>query len=234
MAFIGATVFLGTGRLDGMSNLIPFDVDKWSRREHFHHYRQVVPCTYSMCVELDATDFVEELRKTSWKTYIAQIWAIATIVNRHHEFRMALTEDGQLGVWGEVHPSFTIFNRVQETFSSVWVPYDTDFSLFHAAAASAIREYSGGTTLFPQGSPPSNLFDISSIPWASFTGFNLNVVGVTDHFAPIFTLGRYIEKHGQTILPLAVQVHHAVVDGFHVARLVDELQALIRDSRWLH
>lgn len=129
-AFIGATVFLGTGRLDGMSNLIPFDVDKWSRREHFHHYRQVVPCTYSMCVELDATDFLEELRKTSWKTYIAQIWAIATIVNRHHEFRMALTEDGQLGVWGEVHPSFTIFNRVQETFSSVWVPYDTDFLCF--------------------------------------------------------------------------------------------------------
>ena len=29
------------------------------------------------------------------------------------------------------------------------------------------------------------------------------------------------------ILPLAIQVHHAVCDGFHICRFVNELQELI-------
>jgi chloramphenicol O-acetyltransferase type A len=35
-------------------------------------------------------------------------------------------------------------------------------------------------------------------------------------------------------MPLAVQVHHAVAEGFHAARLVRELQDLFADApSWL-
>ncbi len=34
-------------------------------------------------------------------------------------------------------------------------------------------------------------------------------------------------------MPLALQVHHAVADGFHAARLVNELQELLSDGAWL-
>ena len=44
---------------------------------------------------------------------------------------------------------------------------------------------------------------------------------------PIFTLGKYYEEDGKILLPLAVQVHHAVCDGFHICRFVNELQELI-------
>ncbi|MFC8599839.1 CatA-like O-acetyltransferase [Isoptericola sp. NPDC057191] len=49
----------------------------------------------------------------------------------------------------------------------------------------------------------------------------------------IFTLGRYVERDGRVLLPLAVQVHHAVADGFHTARLVNELQELLADPAWV-
>ena len=65
------------------------------------------------------------------------------------------------------------------------------------------------------------------IPWASFTGFNLNLQRGYDYPPPIFTMGRFQEGGGRTKLPLAVQVHHAVCDGFHLSRLVDDIQALI-------
>ena len=42
---------------------------------------------------------------------------------------------------------------------------------------------------------------------------------------PIFTMGRYYEENGKTLLPLAVQVHHGVCDGFHLCRFVSGLQA---------
>ncbi|MFI9495899.1 CatA-like O-acetyltransferase [Streptomyces halstedii] len=54
-----------------------------------------------------------------------------------------------------------------------------------------------------------------------------------DHLAPICTLGRYVEREGRVLLPLTVQIHHTTADGFHTARLVDELEALTADPSWV-
>ena len=209
------------------------DMDAWPRREHFAHYRRRVPCTYSMTVELDVTAFTTALRTSRRKSYMAQIWALATVVNRHDEFRMCLTANDEPAVWPVVHPAFTVFNAERETFACVWTPYDPDFGMFHDRAAALLAEHSQATAFFPQGAPPPNTFDVSSLPWASFTGFNLNIADGWDHLAPIFTLGRYSERDGRVLLPLAVQAHHAAADGFHATRLVNELQTLVDEPTWL-
>ncbi|MGW3562074.1 type A chloramphenicol O-acetyltransferase [Streptomyces sp. NPDC000963] len=212
----------------------PIDLATWPRRQHFEHYRRLVPCTYSMTVELDVTAFAAALRRSPRKSYLAQVWALSTVVNRHDEFRMCLTASGEPAVWPVVHPAFTVFHPERETFACVWAPHDPDFGAFHDAAAPLLAEHGRATDLFPQGAPPANAFDVSSLPWAPFTGFNLNIGGNGwDHLAPIFTLGRYTERDGRTLLPLAVQVHHAAADGFHTARLVNELQTLVADPAWL-
>lgn len=74
---------------------------------------------------------------------------------------------------------------------------------------------------------PPNVFTISSIPWVSFTGFNLNLPKATDYLLPIFTTGKYFQENGKTWLPIAIQVHHAVCDGYHLSRFVNELQKSI-------
>ena len=211
----------------------PIDLATWPRREAFERYRDRVPCTYAMTVELDVTAFVAALRASSRKTYPAQIWAIANVVNRHPEFRMTLTEDGAPATWPIVHPAFTVFNPARETFAAVSLPYDADFGRFHDDAVETLAVAAASTTMFPQGGLPANGFDVSSIPWTSFTGFTLQIDGGSNHFAPIFTLGRHLERDGRTLLPLAVQIHHASADGFHTARLVGELGQLFADPSWV-
>ncbi|MBV1958908.1 type A chloramphenicol O-acetyltransferase [Streptomyces albidoflavus] len=211
----------------------PIDLDTWPRRQHFDHYRRRVPCTYAMTVEVDVTAFAAALRRSPRKSYLAQVWALATVVNRHDAFRMCLTASGDPAVWPVVHPAFTVFNPERETFACVWAPYDPDFGTFHDAAAPLLAEHSRATDFFPQGDPPPNAFDVSSLPWASFTGFTLDIRDGWDHLAPIFTLGRYTERDGRLLLPLSVQIHHAAADGFHTARLTDELQTLLADPTWL-
>lgn len=211
----------------------PIDLETWPRREHFEHYREVVPCTYAVTVELDVTAFTAALRRSERKTYVAQIWALSTIVNRHDEFKLCLTSAGEPGTWAVLHPAFTVFNPVRETFASVSAAYDPDFAAFHQAAAALLAEHSAATTFFPLGAAPPNTFYVSSLPWTSFTGFNLNVRDGWRDFAPIFTLGRYVERDGRVLLPLAIQVHHAAADGFHVSRLVNELQELVAEPHWM-
>lgn len=215
-----------------MNSATAIDLGTWPRRQHFEHYRSVVPCTYAMTVELDVTDFVQVIAGTSCKTYLAQIWALAAVVNRHSEFRMCVQADGSPAVWDVVHPSFTIFHPETETFSSLWTPFDEDFATFHDAATAVIAEHGKSAELFPQGNPPPNSFDVSSLPWASFTAFSLNIAGGWDHLAPIFTLGKYVQRDDKTLLPLALQVHHAAIDGFHVSRFVNEVQEVLSGHSW--
>lgn len=65
------------------------------------------------------------------------------------------------------------------------------------------------------------------IPWTTFEGFNLNLRHGYDYLLPIFTMGRFFEQDGRVLLPLAVQVNHAVCDGFHVCRFINELQSAL-------
>nr|WP_254259331.1 CatA-like O-acetyltransferase [Leucobacter chinensis] len=208
------------------------DLDSWARSEHFAFYRDSLPCTYSVTVELDVTRMVEAVRQTGVRLYIAQIWALSTIVNEHDEFKMFLGENSEPRVWETVHPSFTVFNKRTETFANIWAEYNHDFSTFHEAALTRMNSERSETQMFPMGDPPANVFNVSSLPWTNFSAFNLNV-NTWDHLSPIVTLGRHVEKSTQLCMPLAFQVHHAAADGFHVGRFITELQTLFDDCTWL-
>lgn len=74
---------------------------------------------------------------------------------------------------------------------------------------------------------PENTFPVSMIPWVAFDGFNLNLKKGYDYLLPIFTMSKFEFTNKQYLLPLSIQVHHAVCDGFHISRFVNELQATI-------
>ncbi|WP_298323484.1 CatA-like O-acetyltransferase [Haloactinopolyspora sp.] len=216
-----------------MDVAVPIDLETWPRREHFEHYHRAAPCTYAMTVEVDVTAFADAMRRSSRKTYVTQIWALASVVNRHDEFRLCLTDADRPAIWPTLHPAFTVFNAARETFACVWTPYVDDFAAFHDRAAELLAVHRSATSFFPQGELPPHVFDVSSLPWSPFTGFTLHIRHGWDHLLPIFTLGRYVKRDGRTLLPLAVQVHHAAADGFHTSRLVNEFQALLADPSWI-
>jgi len=210
----------------------PIDRATWNRAELFEYYRSRVPCTYAITVEVDVTALTAALRRSGRKTYAAQVWALATVVNRRPEFRLTLDEQGMPATWPLLHPSFTVLNPARETFAAVWVPYGEDFAAFEAQTREVLAEHRAATSMFPQGRLPPDTFDISSLPWTSFTAFDLHIASGWEHYLPIFTLGRYVERDGRTLLPLAVQMHHAAADGFHVARLVNDLGDLMGRPDW--
>lgn len=200
------------------------DVSKWKRKEYFDHYLNQVTCTYSMTLNLDLTDLLHEIKKKRIKLYPAMIYLLSVIVNKHDEFRTALDSKGHVGIFDLLHPSYTIFQKDNETFTNVWTEYSPSFSEFYKQYLLDIENYAKINSFIAKPNVPENVFNISSIPWVSFTGFNLNLPKVTDYLLPIFTMGKYFEQNGKIWLPIAIQVHHAVCDGFHIAKFVNDLQ----------
>lgn len=201
------------------------DRDTWVRKEYFEHYFSNIPCTYSMTVRLDITQIV----KQQVKLYPAMLYFLTTVVNRHSEFRTAFNENNELGIYSEMIPCYTVFHKDTEAFSNIWTNYTPNFEEFCNAYENDILQYVNEKGMTAKPNVPSNYFNVSMIPWATFEGFNLNLQKGYDYLKPIFTIGKYYQETGRTLIPLATQVHHAVCDGFHVCRLIDELQELINN-----
>lgn len=201
------------------------DMNTWARKEYFKHYLSNIPCTYSITVKLDIT----KIRQQKIKLYPAMLYYITTIVNRHSEFRISFDENNELGIYSDMLPCFTIFHKDSETFSNLWTDYSSNFEKFLAEYEKDILRYANQKEMMAKPNLPSNHFCVSMIPWATFEGFNLNLQKGYNYLKPIFTMGKYYEENGKTYLPLAIQVHHAVCDGFHVCRFVNELQELINE-----
>ena len=192
----------------------------WPRREYFDHYFDQVPCSYSMTTELDITP----VRAAGRKLYPALLHALSLVVNRHPEFRTALDREDRLGVYDQLHPSYTVFHPDTETFSVLWTPFSPDWDTFLASYQRDQALYGSVHRFTGKPDVPENCFSVSMLPWETFQGFHLHLQQGHRYLLPIFTLGRYRQDGPRQLLPLAVQVHHAVCDGFHLCRFLEELR----------
>ena len=123
--------------------------------------------------------------------------------------------------------SYTIFHQDTKTFSNLWTEYYCKYEDFCKAYEDDMLKYANQSGLFVTANVLKNNFPVSMIPWTSFEGFNLNLQKSYDFLQPIFTMGKYYKENDKILLPLAIQVHHAVCDGFHICRFVNELQELL-------
>jgi len=193
------------------------DLETWERREFYEHFISQVVCTYSVVVNVDITNLKHH------RLYPAMIWLLTKTVNEMPEFRTALTEEG-LGIYDDMHPMYTVFNKENKNFSGIWSYFSEDYETFLKNYEADAALYSTSTRYTPKDGTPANSFNISMVPWLEFTGFNINVFDDGHFLLPVFTMGKFFERDGKRLLPLAIQVHHAVCDGYHVGMFVEKLQ----------
>lgn len=215
-------------------NLI--DQDNWSRKPYFDYYMNNIKCAYSMTANIDITKLLMKIKRNDIKLYPILIYLASKIVNKHKEFRTCFDENGDLGYWESINPSFTIFHEDAETFSNIWTEYCDDFKTFYDRCVNDIEKYSNVKKLFAKENQPKNTFPVSCVPWFSFTGANLNIYpdGKYPYLLPVITYGKYFAKSGKTLIPVSVQMHHAVCDGYHVTKYLNELESMTHDfKQWL-
>lgn len=202
------------------------DIENWSRKPYYDHFINKVKCSYSITTNIDITDLLRTSKSKKIKLYPVLIYILSIAVNKHKEFRTCFDKNGDLGYWDELNPSYTIFNKDSETFSNIWTEFDQDFSSFYENYCKDIEQYGNAKELSPKQSNLDNTFNISSVPWINFSSFNLNIYDASSYLLPIFTFGKYSKVNDTILIPLSLQVHHAVCDGFHVSKLVNEVQEL--------
>lgn len=70
------------------------DLETWPRREHFHYYRNVIKCGYSLTARVDVTAAVELARREHKRFYGCFLYAAAKAVNSMDAMRMMVPPEG--------------------------------------------------------------------------------------------------------------------------------------------
>lgn len=205
-------------------NLI--DINTWPRQFYFEHYYHQVKCTYSFVAHIDISSLLHVCRQNKIKLYPAMLYVISRAVNEVQELRVDMNAKGQLGLWNFISPCYTVFQEDKKTFSNIWTIYDADFAVFHRHYLADIEQYGQGKNFMAKPDEPGNTFPISCIPWIDFTAFNLNIYDDARYLKPIFTIGKYTTQEGKTMLPIAIQCHHAICDGYHAGLLLEHIRTI--------
>ncbi len=205
----------------------PIDLATWPRREHFHYYRNILPCGYSVTVRLDVTRFTAMLTEKGLKFYPSFIWCVSHNILSHPAFRMGVDQEGNPGTHDVMHPNYTVFHEDDHTFSDLWSEHDEDFARFYQRFLEDVAAYGDNRGIKARPGQPGNFYCISCVPWLDFTGYSAVVPGGQPNIFPVITYGKATEEAGKVTLPMAINISHAAADGWHTAEFVNDLQALL-------
>ena len=202
-------------------------LDAWPRRAALAHFRTMAQPAFSITAPLDVTGLRERAAVHGATPWLAYHHAALEAANGIDAMRQTLTDEGR-GVreFAVIHASTTVL-RDDGSFGFLTLPREASLAAFAARArpnVERVRQASGD--LFAADDPgdvrEETLVHMTALPWLAFTAFT-HARGMGDD-RPKVAFGRFTETGGRLLMPVAVDVHHALCDGVHVGRFFERLQ----------
>ena len=197
------------------------DIETWPRREHFKFFGSLNHPHAGLSANVDVTAFYPAVKQRSISFTVATTYMIARAANAIPEFRHRIRGE-EVVEHDIVHPAIT-FLTTEDLFSFAWFEYIEDFSLFAARAAERIAHVREHGTLEEEPGRDDALF-MTPIPWVSFTGVMHPMQFHPEDSVPRIAWGKFFKDGDLLKMPLAVQGHHALMDGIHIGRFYYKVQ----------
>ena len=202
------------------------DFDSWDRKELFTLYTTSLKVAMNLTAEVDVTPIINFSKTKGYKFYPCMIWAVTKVVNATENFKYSI-KDGKVIKWNEISPSYTDFNNQTKKFNKFVTEYKSDFNAFYNAVMIDREKYKNQTGFLPN--QPENVFDITCLPWINYKNFTMHVDAGIRLF-PIVSWGKYEEKNGKFVMPVTLDLNHAVGDGYDVSIFFKNLQDFINGN----
>ncbi len=72
-----------------------------------------------------------------------------------------------------------------------------------------------------------NVIHYSAMPWLNFTSLSHARSFSFADSAPKLSFGKMTDSNGVLTMPVSIHVHHALMDGYHVAQFFERFQELM-------
>jgi len=200
------------------------DLTTWARREAFEFFRGFDKPYFNVCTSVDVTRLLEVLRDhPKVSISLAYYYFVLKVANEIEPFRYRL-RDGKVLVHPIVHGATTVL-LPNETFTFAYFDYVQDFRKFMDGAERAVAQVKaeGG---FKKDDDDARIH-CTVLPWMAFTSFSHARNWGREDSIPKISFGKFTRAGERTLMPISVEVHHALMDGLHVGRFLARLEEVL-------
>ena len=198
------------------------DLTNWARRDLFEFFIGYTNPYFNVCTRVEVTKLAALVHdRAGVRISLALHYFALRVANEIEPFRYRL-KDEKVFVYDVVNGGTTVL-LPNESFAYAYFDYQRDFEKFLSdmgKAVDAVRTGSGPLK-------PTMRDDViyhTTLPWISFTSFaHARTKGRGDSI-PRIVFGKFTKENERIMLPISVEVHHALMDGLHVGRYLSRLE----------
>ncbi|MDP2007157.1 MAG: CatA-like O-acetyltransferase [Rubrivivax sp.] len=208
------------------------NTDTWARREAFEYFRRFDKPYFNVCVRLDAAPLKAAAAARGASFTLACHFMTLRLANLHAPLRYRL-EGGRVRIFDAVHGSTTVL-RDDESFGFAYLQHTADFAAFCTRGQAAMAAAHARHQAFEPRVDETALVHFTTLPWLHFTSFSHARNWGREDSVPKIAFGRLQAEGERLWLPFSVEVHHALMDGLHLGRYVQAVEAaLLQPGPWL-
>ena len=195
----------------------PIDLETYPRRDLYEHFLtfEIPVATRTLQINVSALLAFAKSRKLRFSLTLG--FVLTRAVNHVPELRHRILDD-RLVSYDKIIPSFTILSPDKRLYFSKGVFSDRFADDYPSNAAIIERAAQGQEPNI--GSDNQGQIFITNNPWNNFTSlafpYSSRVASI-----PVFGIGKMFQNEGQTMASLAIQTHHGLTDGYHIAHFLD-------------
>lgn len=203
----------------------PIALESYTRRHLYEHFIEFDnPLTYRT-IQIDVTALKQFCNERSLK-FSQTIGFILTRSNNHvPELRTRIVDD-VLVEYNKIIPAYTVMmpNKIFGVMRGVYTDvFEADYKENLEIHDRIVQ----GNESVEKAANQGQIF-ITVNPWTTQTAvqapFSRKVASI-----PVFCVGKMYEEHGRIRLGLGLQVHHGLVDGYHIGHFIHNVQRHLDD-----
>lgn len=197
------------------------DMSGWDRASIFTNYLDVEFPYISIGSRVDVSRLLDFTRREGLSFYFALAFVAVKTADSIENFRYRFDDDGPFVIEKNT-PILTHLRRGEELFVMLKGPDTDDIFEFCSALRRMSDDPDASHTLDIEHR--RDIVNFSCIPWIDYTHFVRTIRKVGRDCNPKMSWGKYTTENGKTTLNFSVQVHHGLMDGYHVGRFYNELE----------
>lgn len=201
------------------------DLNTWPRKPLIEKYSTYVFPYINIGANLDVTNLYNYVKAQGISFYCAMIYGATKAAMSVENFKYRLIDKKPV-LCETLTPVFTYLPQGEEQFYLVEQEFEEDMLSFcRKAKASAEALAKEKEHAYMHGKDAVEILYMSCIPWIHYTHFVRTIENGGKDNIPRISWGKYLkDKDGRMTMPFSVQVHHALMDGYHVGKYFEKVE----------
>lgn len=205
----------------------PFDVTQWNRYQQYQFFKNFDDPFFGLTCTIEVTNLYHYCKKNKLSFSLACLFYAMKAANEITEFRLRIIEN-EVFEFESIDIGSTFLNDDNSFFFALFNNETTVFD-FDVKGKERIKKMKTDK-IFEEHWEKIDLIFGSTIPWVSFTSIKHAKNKEREKSGiPKFVFGKRYEYNNKLFIPFAVEVHHALMDGYQVGLLIDKIQEKINN-----